>query len=67
MEKNIDHFLEGIFGGAGLHFANISFSLLLFFFGVFLLRSPRPKKAGGWILIGIGCMGILSGMLQTFF
>ncbi len=68
MEKAIDNMLENIFGGFNLQL-NIIIGALLIIAGIAVLSlSKRPLSGGkiavGWVCIGIGCLGILSGIAQ---
>lgn len=68
MERFFDNLLESTFGGfnSQMLFANIIMGALLIVVGLFLLKkqSSKGKKTVGWICIGMGCIGILSGAVQ---
>lgn len=71
MENFIDNMLESIFGGFNLQI-NIIVGVLLIAVGiiVFGLSRNQPskgKRTAGWVCIGIGCLGVLSGVIQLLF
>jgi len=71
MENFIDNMLESIFGGFNLQI-NIIVGVLLIAVGIIVLgfsrkQAPKGKKTAGWVCIGIGCLGILSGIIQLLF
>lgn len=68
MERFLDDMLESIFGGYNLQI-NVIVGILLIAVGIILFcisknQSSKGKKTAGWICIGIGCLGILSGVIQ---
>lgn len=71
MEKFIDNMLEGIFGGVNLQL-NIIIGVLLIAVGIIVFglsrkQASKGKRTVGWVCIGIGCLGILSGIIQMIF
>lgn len=71
MENFIDNLLENIFGGFNLQI-NIIVGVLLIVVGIIVFRlsrkqSTKGKKTAGWVCIGIGCIGVLSGIVQLLF
>ncbi len=68
MEKFVDKMLEDIFAGFNLQL-NIVVGALLIITGIVVLIfskkcSSKIKKTTGWICIGMGCLGALSGIVQ---
>jgi hypothetical protein len=60
--------LENIFGGFNLQL-NTIVGVLLIITGIVVLslskkQSAERKRTAGWICVGIGCLGALSGIIQ---
>lgn len=71
MENFIDKMLENIFGGFNLQL-NIIVGVVLIAVGIIVFglsrkQSSKGKKKAGWVCIGIGCLGVLSGIVQLLF
>ena len=71
MENFIDNLLESIFGDFNLQI-NIIVGVLLIAVGIIMFvlsrkQSSKGKRTAGWICIGIGCLGVLSGVIQLLF
>ena len=71
MESFIDNMLESIFGGFNLQI-NIIVGVLLIAVGIIMFvlsrkQSSKGKRTAGWVCIGIGCLGFLSGVIQLLF
>lgn len=71
MEKFIDAMLESIFGSFYLQL-NVIVGVLFIALGaiMLLLSKKRPsmgKKAGGFICLAIGCLGVFSGVIQMLY
>ena len=71
MENFIDNLLESIFGGFNLQI-NIIVGVLLIAVGIIMFvlsrkQSSKGKRTAGWICIGIGCLGVISGVTQLLF
>jgi hypothetical protein len=71
MENFIDNLLESVFGGLNFQI-NLFTGVLLIGIGIILLvlSKKQPSKVKitvGWICIGIGCLGALSGFVQSLF
>lgn len=72
MERTLDNtvntVLESIFGKNGLQINMIfGFIILVVGIGLFLFsknNSSSKKRTIGWICIGLGCLGIISGIIQ---
>ena len=68
METFIDNMLENIFGGFNLQI-NIIVGVVLIIAGAVGLialkgQSSKGKRTVAWVCIGIGCLGIMSGVIQ---
>jgi amino acid permease len=69
MENAIDHLLENIFGGIGSQI-NIMFGILLLAVGIIMLavavkkQSSKGKRIAALVCIGIGGIGVLSGLAR---
>lgn len=68
MEDFIDNMLERILGGFSLQI-NIIVGVVLLIAGavgliVLKKRSSKGKKTAAWVCIGIGCLGVMSGIIQ---
>ncbi len=68
MKNTFDSFLESFFGGAG-PVLNTAAGIVVLVVGVFLLRSAKRQASKGkntaaWICIGVGCLALLSGVIQ---
>lgn len=71
MERFIDNMLESIFGGINVEL-NIILGVVLMMVGVIVFGFSRKqlskgKKAATWICIGVGFLGVLSGIIQLIF
>lgn len=71
MENSIDNMLESIFGGVNLQL-NIIIGVVLMvvaviLFGISRKKTSKGKKICGWVCIGLGCFGVLSGVIQLIF
>jgi hypothetical protein len=68
MENFIDNMLESIFGGFNLQINVIVGVVLLIAGAVGLIalkkQSSKGKRTVAWVSIGIGCLGIMSGVIQ---
>lgn len=72
MEKKFENTVDGVLDNLFGHFKsevsilNIIGGIVLILLGFVLLknRATEGKKVFGWILLTIGCLGILSGAAQ---
>ncbi len=68
MEKLVDDLFEKMFGGINLQL-NVIVGVLLMIAGIIMISLSKKqavtrKRTVGWICIGLGCLGALSGVLQ---
>ncbi|MBA9086639.1 putative membrane protein [Fontibacillus solani] len=68
IENTVDGFLDRLFGPfqSQMLFVNIICGVILIIIGLRLLRnrSSERKKMLGWIMLAVGCLGIISGTVQ---
>ncbi|MNW48426.1 hypothetical protein D3C74_257900 [compost metagenome] len=68
IENAVDGFLDRLFGPfqAQMLFVNIICGVIFIIIGLRLLRnsSSERKKMLGWIMLAVGCLGIISGTVQ---
>jgi len=65
----IDSLLESIFGRFGAQISLVM-GILLVVVGIIIFATTTMTKGKGiatWVCIGIGCIGIVSGILQMIF
>jgi len=66
MKNYIDSLLESIFGRFGAQIS-LFMGILLVVVGIIIFATTMPEGKGRiatWVCIGIGCIGILSGIVQ---
>lgn len=68
IENAADRILDNIFGGIGLQ-VNIIFGIFMLVLGIFICvlfknKMSKTMKIIGFIFIGLGCLGILSSVIQ---
>jgi hypothetical protein len=68
MKKNIDSLLEYIFGRYGAKISLVT-GIILIVSGIviFVTTMSKGKRIAAWVCIGIGGIGVLSGIIQMIF
>lgn len=70
MKNYIDSLLESIFGRFGT-LISLGMGILLVVVGIIIFATnttmTKGKSVATWICIGIGCIGIVSGIVQMIF
>ncbi len=63
IENAVDRVLHSIFGGIATQ-VNMIFGMFMLVVGIIICLLPGKMKIVGFIFIGLGCLGLLSGMVQ---
>ncbi|MNI63905.1 hypothetical protein D3C76_968290 [compost metagenome] len=68
IEDTVDGILDRVFGPfqSQMLFVNIIGGIILIIISLRLLRnsSSERKKMLGWVMLAVGCLGIISGAVQ---
>lgn len=68
MGNFVDNMLEKVLGNVGLQINIVAGAILLVVGIVWLAatkkRSSKAKKAIGWSCVGVGCLGMIGGVVQ---